>query len=100
MDVTPKIGMRIKLNANINSVPYIVSRSWYTNMYIGKRGTIIGFADTGKIAIQFDDIVFTKYKEKMSSHDNGCHGKGKLHYCWYIPLSCIEQDTINLLLLL
>ena len=86
-----KIGDRVSLKESALSLSYIIGRSTYTNMYEGKKGKIIGFTQNGdKLAIEFDDIVFTNYLEHQSSHDNGCHGKGKLHYCWYIPHNCIE----------
>jgi hypothetical protein len=96
-----KAGDRVRLNSLALSLSYIVSRNSYTNMYEGKLGTVLGYAATGKVAIEFDDIVFTKYTQMLSSHDNGCHGKGKLHYCWYLPESCLSpvETTNNLLLL-
>jgi len=84
------IGERVTLQPGYNNYVYISRREKYTNMYVGKIGTIIGVASTGKIAVEFDDKVFTKYDTQLSSHDNGCHGKGKLHYCWYIPEDVLE----------
>ena len=99
-----KMGDRVSLRESALSLSYVIGRRTYTNMYTGKTGAIIGVtADGTKLAIQFDDIVFTHYKEQRSKHDNGCHGKGKIHYCWYIPFGCldiIEDNTDELLLLL
>ena len=79
-----KKGDRVLLLASALRVLYITIRSEYTNMYPGKTGTVIGYSETGKVAVQFDDKVFHMHDIKISSHDNGCHGKGDLHYCWYI----------------
>lgn len=99
-----KIGDRVSLRESALSLPYVIGRRTYTNMYAGKTGTIIGVtADRSKLAIEFDDVVFTNHTDRWSTHDNGCHGKGKLHYCWYIPFGCldiIEDNTDELLLLL
>lgn len=89
-----KIGDRVSLKKSALSISYIVGRHWYTNMYEGKQGKVI--AITGdKLGIEFDDIVFTNHKDRQSSHDNGCHGRGKLHYSWYIPATCIESAEIS-----
>lgn len=85
------IGSRVSLKESALRLSYVAGRHWYTNMYEGKKGTVIGTTASGdKLAIQFDDIVFTNYADKRSSHDNGCHGRGKLHYSWYIPEECVE----------
>jgi len=92
------VGDRVALNKAALSVSYIVARQSYTNMFVGKTGTIIGISsgDFKKYAIEFDTIVFTNGK-KRSTHDNGCNGKGKDHYCWYIPIDCVDliPKTIN-----
>ena len=80
-----KIGDRVALAESALSIGYIRARSFYTNMYEGKLGTVIRIAGTGKIGVQFDDIVFTRPQGIKSSHDNGCHGAGRERYCWYIP---------------
>lgn len=100
------IGSRVSLAAEALNLSYIKGRSFYTNMYEGKKGKVIGFtADLTKLAIEFDDVVFTRPNGQTSSHDNGCHGKGKKHYCWYIPPNLVDligEDTTDpdLLLLL
>ena len=100
--MTFKVGDRVSLKKSALSISYIAGRHWYTNMYEGKQGKIIGFtANTGyngtsnKVAIEFDDVVFTRPDGKKSSHDNGCHGKGRVQYCWYIPAECIESAEIS-----
>ena len=110
-----QINDRVSLKESALSLSYIAGRRWYTNMYEGKQGKVIGFTANGeKLAIQFDDIVFTRPDGKISSHDNGCHGRGKKGFCWYIPAehlntigTCIgfdwdllSPDSENLLLLL
>lgn len=100
-----KIGDRVVLKESALSLPYVVARRCYTSMYKGKAGRVIGYAITGKVAIEFDERVFLS-DTITSSHDTGCHNKGKKHYCWYIPEVCISlEETVtnnesNLLLLL
>ena len=98
------VNDRVTLRKGALSLPYIAGRHFYTNMYEGKAGKIIGFtSDCSKIAIEFDDVVFTDYKGQRSSHDTGCHGRGKLHYCWYIPAEFLNLESASedeLLLLL
>lgn len=87
-----KIGDRVALKESALSLPYVICRRWYTDMYAGKKGRIIGWTAKGdKLAIEFDEPVFTDMYRR-SKHDTGCHGKGKLHYCWYIPMECVEKD--------
>jgi ribosomal protein L21E len=97
------IGDRVKLKKAALSISYIAGRHFYTNMYEGKTGTVIGYTQNeDKVAIEFDDVVFTSTVRK-SSHNNGCHGKGKIDYCWYIPADerfLEEDDNQSLLLLL
>ena len=102
-----EIGSRVSLSREALNISYIKGRHFYTNMYEGKKGKVIGLtADSSKLAIEFDDIVFTKPNGRDSSHNNGCHGRGKKDYCWYIPseyVDLIEEDTnddSDLLLLL
>ena len=99
-----KKGDRVELLTLALRLAYVNKRKAYTNMYLGKKGTVIGYASTGKVAIEFDDIVFTQSQTHLSSQDNGCHGKGKLHHCWYLPEDVIklidkeeifEEDYIN-----
>jgi hypothetical protein len=96
------IGTVVYLHKDALNLSYIAKRRSYTNMYENKKGKVIGYSSTGKVAVEFDDIVFTNSHEKLSSHDNGCHGKGKLHYCWYIPEKFLrlEIENNNILLLL
>jgi hypothetical protein len=99
-----KVGDRVALEKSALSLPYISSREFYTNMYEGKKGTVIGYTGNGsKVAIQFDDVVFTRPDNQISSHDNGCHGKGKRKYSWYIPEAFIKplvEDNNAILLLM
>ena len=99
---------RVELKELALKLSYVLGRTWYTDVKVGKKGTIIGkTADGTKLAIEFDEPIFTKHTEKRSSHDSGCHGRGKLHYCWYFPEStiklidndCIVSDNDLLLLL-
>jgi hypothetical protein len=105
-----KVGDRVALEKGALSLSYIAGRQFYTNMYEGKKGTVIGFTGgdncasiSNKVAIQFDDVVFTRPDGQISSHDNGCHGKGKRKYSWYVPGAFIkplvEEDDAILLLM-
>lgn len=90
------IGDRVVLRKSALSTPYIANRLSYTNMYEGKRGVVIAIAETGKYAVQFDDIVFTRPNGIISSHDNACHGRGKQQHCWYIKgVDLIEERLWN-----
>lgn len=84
-------GDRVVLLPSYINVSYIKCREHYTNMYAGKTGTVL--CETSmkdKVCVEFDDIVFTHHREKQSSHDHGCYGRGKLHYCWFIPKEHVE----------
>jgi ribosomal protein L21E len=103
MEAELKIGDRVALKLAAIFLSYVHERQDYTNVYVGKTGRVIGYTNNReKVAIEFDEEVFTCYKHRVSSHDNGCHGKGKLHHCWYFPpltLELIEEKSNNLLLL-
>jgi hypothetical protein len=91
-----EIGSRVSLKAEALNLSYIAGRRWYTNMYEGKQGKVIGFtANNTKLAIQFDDVVFTRPDGQISSHDNGCHGKGKKGFCWYVPAEYLDLEGFN-----
>ncbi len=96
------VGDRVRLNSRALSASYIAGRRFYTHMYEGKTGTVICVtADGGKLGVEFDDVVFTMPEGQRSSHDNGCHGRGKDHYCWYIfpeGLEPIEEQDFRYLL--
>ena len=96
------VNDRVSLKKGALSLSYIASRAFYTNMYENKKGRVLGYSQSGKVAVEFDDIVFTD-TNRLSSHNNGCHNAGKLHYCWYIPeeyLASENQITDDVLLLL
>jgi hypothetical protein len=101
---TLAIGDRVSLTKEALSLSYVKGRHWYTDVYEGKTGTIIGYtADCSKLAIQFDEKIFTRPNGQISSHDNGCHGKGKRQYSWYFPICCVTKIKVvnnNKLLLL
>lgn len=83
-------GDRVSLKQEALSLSYIAGRLTYTNMYEGKVGTVLGYSQTGKVAVEFDDLAFTTPGGIRSSHDNGCHGKGRVGYSWYIPEECLN----------
>lgn len=93
-----KVGDRVQLNYRASLLMYVRNRKSYTNIYDGKKGTIIRIAGTGKYGIEFDEPIFINHHIRVSSHDNGCHGTGKIHYCWYFPvhtINLIETNTIS-----
>lgn len=90
------IGDRVSLREEALSLSYIAGKSFYTNMYAGKKGKVIGYTtETHKVAVEFDDIVFTRPYGVVSSHDNGCHGRGKQRFCWYITEECLDLEETN-----
>ena len=91
-----EIGTRVVLNNKHEKVGYLAARSFYTDLYEGKVGTIVKYTSLkDKYGIEFDEPVFTDYKRRTSSQDNGCHGAGKLHYCMYLPLECVHPTSIG-----
>jgi hypothetical protein len=103
-----KIGDRVSLLKEARSLSYVSGRHFYTDVHEGKMGTIIGFTGghtyspiSNKVAIQFDTPIFTRPEGRISSHDTGCHGKGKNRFSWYFPANCIKReiDADTLLLL-
>jgi len=103
-----RIGDRVSLKEEARSLSYVAGRHWYTDVHEGKTGTIIGFTGghtyspiSNKVAIQFDKPIFTRPDGKASSHDTGCHGKGRTRFSWYFPADCIKrvEDTDTLLLM-
>lgn len=89
-----KKGDLVSLKKEALELSYVKCRKEYTNIYEGKSGVVIGIAGTGKVAVQFDERCFTS-NTVVSSHDNGCHGKGRIHYCWYFPEGCLKYETLT-----
>jgi hypothetical protein len=91
-----EIGTRVVANERVKTIGYLAARSSYTNLYEGKVGTIIKYTSAqDKYGVQFDEEVFTDYRRRRSSHDNGCHGAGKDHHCIYLPLECVHPTSIG-----
>lgn len=91
-----EVGTRVVVNERYKKVGYLAARSSYTNLYEGKVGTIIKHTQAkDKYGIEFDEEVFTDYKRRVSSQDNGCHHTGKLHYCMYLPLECVYPTSME-----
>jgi len=87
---------RVRLLKSALSVSYIRTRLGYMNLKEGMLGNILGVTQSGdKYAIEFDEEVFTNYNNKLSSFDNGCHGKGKRHHCIYIPKECVRALAMS-----
>jgi hypothetical protein len=95
-----KIGDKVALNELTLSIGYITCRSDYTNVFVGKKGRVIGYAATGKVAVEFDYPIFIHQNVRISSHNNGCHGKGKINHCWYFPESALDIVKKNKKILL
>lgn len=111
--MTPQIGDRVELTEYAMTLDYVKRRWSYTDVCVRKKGTIICNTTTGKYGIQFDTPVFliNLIPGGTSSHNNGCHGRGRINYCWYFPsiafrvipnnlLTTKETYSANLLLLL
>lgn len=89
------IGDKVALNVLTLSIGYISCRADYTNVFVGKRGKVIGYAATGKVAVEFNEPVFINQNVRISSHNNGCHGKGKINHCWYFPEEALDKLKTN-----
>lgn len=82
----------------VDTLTYIRTRieRGYVHMSDGMIGQVLGYSSTGKVAVQFVHKVFDN--PGQSSHDNGCHGKGRIGYCWYIPeskLTDVRPASVN-----
>jgi len=65
----------------------------YCHIKRGMKGVVVGYASTGKVAVQFFDKIWSDSHDTdedgwdiaiKSSFDNGCHGKGELGHCAYV----------------
>ena len=91
-----ELGTRVVVNERFQKVGYLAARASYTDLYEGKIGTIIKYTGAkDKYGVEFDEQVFTGYEKQVSHLDNGCHGKGKLHYCIYLPLNCVYPTSME-----
>ncbi len=62
------------------------------NLRTGLKGRVIGITNNGdKYAIEFEERIFSN--SQSSYFDSGCHGKGKLGHCAYIPLDMVFGYT-------
>jgi hypothetical protein len=87
-----QVGMSVCTLSGVGRISYISRRSDYLTVKAGMTGRVLGFTVAGdKAAVEFDDEIFTNYLIQRSSLDHGCHGKGKLHHCIYIPTSYLEE---------
>jgi hypothetical protein len=92
-------GERVALLGSALSLDYLAKRNFYIIMYAGMSGTVLGYNAKGdKLAIQFDDMIFPNHLVKLSSFDNGCHGRGKMHHCTYIPEEMVTNQFMEVVL--
>lgn len=89
------IGRRIYTKNEVQNIPYISKRSEYLRVVNGMEGTIVRISSTGKIGIQFDAQIFSFTDDKQSALDCGCHGKGKVHHCIYLPIDYVELNSCD-----
>lgn len=96
-EIIPSFGIedRIVICKDPKKIPWFKSRIFhgYCHLEEGMTGTIMGFTIKGdKVAVQFDDIVWTlKSNGQSSSFDGGCHGKGRKGYSAYFPLEYLTR---------
>lgn len=90
------IGDRVNIDSRADNLPWIRVRVGHGYLHMLHQGTVIGFtAAKDKAAIQFDEPVFTLRKDngQRSSFDTGCHGKGPIGYCLYIPVDFLHKAS-------
>lgn len=90
-----EVGDRVVVFANLLSeVEYIRSRIELKHIAFPKGktvGTVLGYTQAGdKVAIEFDEPI---WQTKYDTHNNGCHGKGKMDHCYYIPEAWVYYET-------
>ena len=94
-----KVGDRVVTKNTILFSSYVnkAVKQKHVKMSEGATGTVICIAATGKLGIQFDNKIW----KTPHVHNNACHGRGIIDYCWYIHEHHISQiQSFNLLLLL
>ena len=53
----------------------------------GMMGRVVGMSATGKIAVEFDQQIWSRYHTEFSV---SCHGKGKAYHCIYFPANHLD----------
>lgn len=94
-----KKGEVVFTTNKVDTISYIRSRRSYCKLTDDMQGTVLGYANTGKVAVQMDVQVWDytnadfPFGRKRSMHDNGCHGKGKVGYCVYLPEEYLTSEN-------
>ena len=84
---TYRKGARVFLKEEALRLPYM---SDCNNLSKGMKGTIVGMTSSeDKYAIEFDEPIFTGMYKNTSYYNSGCHGKGKMDHCAYIPIDMV-----------
>lgn len=86
------IGDKVIMDTRVDSLPWLTKRIAHGYLHLTHQGTIIGFtAAKDKAAIECPERIWDYKKDgQRSSFDNGCHGKGKLGHCIYIPVEYLH----------
>lgn len=80
-----KNGSRVSLKKEALELPYMQE---CINLYEHMSGIIVGMTVAGdKYAVEFDDRIFSN--SQYSYFNSGCHGKGALSHCAYIPVDMV-----------
>lgn len=95
MEVSPLIkGARVVITA----LPFYLKQRkdhGYCLVEEGMEGTVISQTASGtKLGIQFDNPIWKlKPDGTKSNFDNACSGRGKQHFCAYIPSEFLERPS-------
>lgn len=92
------LNCRGRLLQSISAVPYIkrLIDNQIIDIGLAESVTIVGHTMKGdKYAVEFDRDIFLDTEDDFN---NGCHGKGTMNRCLYIPIQFIlveEAMTID-----
>ena len=92
------LNCRGRLLQSISTVPYIkrLIDNQIINIGLNESVSIVGITIKGdKFAVQFNRDIFS---DTENDFNNGCHGKGDMNRCLYIPVQFIlveEAMTIE-----
>ena len=89
------IGDVVKLTTSPTNISYLKNRLWYLDLSLGMVGKIVSDNGIDKVGVEFEKLIWWKYKEKQSKFDNGCHNKGKLHHCVYLPYETVKLVDVG-----
>lgn len=90
------VGDTVIIDSRADSLPWISKRIGHGYLRMLHEGIIIGFtAAQDKAAVQFPEMIFSKKHDGYrSSFDNGCHNKGPIGYCLYIPVEFLHLKSL------